>query len=360
MTVRKDNIIRILRYISVSLLILSITPLCDRDTMLSGARFINPYAGEEIICAIDLGDDMYGSHGLETGLNYELLCRFADDNHCSVRILPTDRKADYLDSLQHGRIDIVITHHTDSLNMDGVSILREVNDCSSWAIRTTDMNKVRQINAWISYMTSSPDYSKLKKRFNSSFNPHKRAEMGMTVNTVSPYDDIIRKYASELGWDWRILAAVIYQESKFSISSSSFRGAQGLMQIMPQTGRYYGVEDLMNPQQNILAGTRHLKRMQKQFSRDGMSQDELTKFTLAAYNAGEGRISDCISLADAKGLNSMEWDEIVNNVIPMMREDSILEEESVKYGKFQGHETIAYIDSILSHYRAICAIHPEI
>ena len=360
MTEIKANIIRIIRYISVSLMIFSITPLCNRDTMLSGARTINPYAGEEIVCAIDLGDDMYGSHGLETGLNYELLCRFADDNHCNVRILPTDRKADYLDSLQHGRIDIVITHHTDSLDIDGVSILREICEWSSWAIRTTDQNKVRQLNAWISYMTASSDYEKLEKRFNSTFNPHKRAETGMTVHTVSPYDDIIRKYASELGWDWRMLAAVIYQESKFSISSSSFRGAQGLMQIMPQTGRYYGVEDLMNPEQNILAGTRHLKRMQKQFSIEGMNQEELIKFTLAAYNAGEGRISDCISLAQAKGLESMKWDEIVNSVIPMMREDSILEEESVKHGKFQGHETIAYIDSILSHYHAICAIHPEV
>lgn len=360
MTVIKGNIRRILRYISVSLLILSITPLCDRDTVLSGARTINAYAGEDIVCAIDLGDDMYGSHGLETGLNYELLCRFAEDNHCNIKILPTDRKADYLDSLQQGRIDIVITHHTDSLDMDGVSILREMNECSSWAIRTTDQNKVRQLNSWISYMTTSPDYNHLQKRFKCSFNPHKRAEAGMIVSAVSPYDDIIRTHASKLGWDWRMLAAVIYQESKFSISSSSFRGARGLMQIMPQTGRYYGVEDLMNPEQNIIAGTRHLKRMQKQFGRDGMSREELIKFTLAAYNAGEGRISDCISLADAKGVDSMKWEEIVNHIIPMMREDSILEEEAVKYGKFQGHETIAYIDSILSHYRAICAIHPEI
>ena len=360
MTGIKENIIRITRYISVSLLILCITPLCDRDVMISGARSINPYTGQENTCTIDLGDDMYGPHGLETGFNYELLCRFAEHNHCNVRILPADRRADYLDSLQQGRIDIVITHHADSLKMDGISILKKVNSCSSWVIRTTDRNKVRQMNTWISYMTSSPEFQKLHKRFNCLFNPHKRAEMGMVVHTVSPYDDIIRTYAKELGWDWRMLAAIIYQESKFSISSSSRRGAQGLMQIMPQTGLYYGVKDLMNPEQNIIAGSRHLMRMQKQFKREGMTQEELIKFTLAAYNAGEGRISDCISLADAKGIDSMKWDEIVNNVIPMMREDSILEEESVKHGKFQGHETIAYIDSILSHYRAICAIHPEI
>lgn len=359
MAVIKENIKRTFRYFSVSLLILCLTPLCDRETMMSGARSINPYTGGEIVCGIDLGDDMYGSHGLETGFCYELLCKFAEDNHCNISILPSVRKESCLDLLKNGNIDILIIHKTELLEDEGISILREVDDCSAWVIKTTDLNKVRQMNAWISYTTSSPEFKKLQKRFNCLFNPHKRAEMGLTVQTISPYDDIIRRYASDLGWDWRMLAAVIYQESKFSISSHSFRGAQGLMQIMPQTGLYYGVKDLMNPAQNLIAGTRHLKRMQKQFYKEGMTQEELIKFTLAAYNAGEGRISDCISLADAKGIDSRKWEEIVNYVIPLMREDSILEEESVKYGKFQGHETIAYIDSILSHYRAICTIYPE-
>ena len=356
----KESTKAILRYVLVSLVIFSISPIIHTDTAHSGARMINAYAGEELVCAIDLGDDMYSSHGLETGFSYELMCRFAQDNHCNVRIVPVDVNGNYIDSLQTGKIDILITHQADSINNKDVSILREVNGCSAWAIKTKDSNKVRQMNSWISYITSDPDFHKLRKRFSCSFNPHKRAESGMIVKTVSPYDDIIRTYANQLGWDWRMLAAVIYQESKFSISSISFRGAQGLMQIMPQTGLYYGVEDLMNPQQNILAGTRHLQRMQKMFTSEDMSSEERIKFTLAAYNAGEGRISDCISLAKAKGVKNLKWNNIVEKVIPLMREDSILEEEAVKYGKFQGHETIAYIDSILSHYSAICAIHPEI
>ena len=104
----------------------------------------------------------------------------------------------------------------------------------------------------------------------------------MTTRTISPYDDLIREYARELGWDWRMLAAVIYQESKFSINSRSSRGARGLMQVMPQTGSIYGVEDLMNPEQNIYAGTSHLRRLQKMFSKYDLPHDELIKFTLAA------------------------------------------------------------------------------
>jgi membrane-bound lytic murein transglycosylase F len=95
------------------------------------------------------------------------------------------------------------------------------------------------------------------------------------------------------------------------------------------------------------------------FKKEGLVGEELIKFTLAAYNAGEGRIMDCRNLAADQNLNNMIWSETVQ-VIPMMREDSILENEVVKLGKFKGHETIAYVDQILSHYEAFCQICPSI
>ena len=87
----------------------------------------------------------------------------------------------------------------------------------------------------------------------------------------------------------------------------------------------------------------------------GVPHEDLVKFTLAAYNAGEGRIADCRNFAKAQNRNSNSWDEIVS-IIPLMREDSILDEESVKLGKFQGHETIAYVSSIMEIYDAFCSI----
>lgn len=95
------------------------------------------------------------------------------------------------------------------------------------------------------------------------------------------------------------------------------------------------------------------------FKKAGLEGEELIKFTLAAYNAGEGRIIDCRNLAASMELDNNNWDEIVK-VIPMMREDSILENEAVKLGKFQGHETIAYVDQVFSHYAAFCQICPSI
>lgn len=349
-----EKVQRRLRNVIICLTIICLTPLCEKGRILSGAHSVNAYAGEELVCAIDLGNEMYGSHGLETGLNYRLISEFAKDNHCDVKIIAAGKNDNYRDSLLNGRIDLLITHDE---NFDNCTELTKINDCSSWVIGTSDRRKIRQMNSWIAYMKASQKFRNLSDLHSRAVNPHKKAEKGLISTTVSPYDDLIRKYAKTLGWDWRMVAAVIYQESKFSIGCRSSRGAQGLMQVMPQTGSYYGVDNLLDPEQNILAGTSHLKRLQKLFSRHELEKEELIKFTLAAYNAGEGRIIDCRNLAQDKGFDNNKWEDIVK-VIPMMREDSILDEESVRLGKFQGHETIDYIESVLSHYQAICQICP--
>ncbi len=351
----KEKTQRRFRNVIISLTIICLTPLCEKGRMLSGAHSVNAYAGREIVCAIDLGNDMYGSHGLETGFNYELMRRFAQDNHCEIRIVAARKNDNYLDSLKQGKVDIVITHNKDICTDGGITILNKMNNCSVWAFNSLETDEIRQIDTWIGYIKASKEFDVLTDAYNGQFNPQKRAERGVKTTTVSPYDNLFKKYAKQLGWDWRMVAAVVYQESRFSISSRSHRGAMGLMQVMPQTGSYYGVDNLLDPEQNIIAGTSHLKRLQKMFSRYDLDHEELIKFTLAAYNAGEGRISDCRNLAAAKGFDNSRWDEIVK-IIPMMREDSILEEESVKLGKFQGHETIDYIDSVLAHYQAICQI----
>ncbi len=344
---------RVIKFI-FSLLIICLMPAIEGGKTLSGASSTDMFAGKEIVCAIDLCDDMYGSHGLETGFNYQLINKFALDNRCSVRIVAADRKENWLDSLKQGKADIVIMHNVEA--EDTLNLSRNIDEHTVWAVK--EEAQLRQVNSWIGYIVSQDYYNKAKSSYSRTFNPYKRAERGVVTNTISPYDDIFKEYAKELGWDWRMLAAVVYQESKFSINSRSHRGAQGLMQVMPRTAAYYEINDLLNPEKNIKAGTSHLKRLQRLYSKCGMTPEEKVKFTLAAYNAGEGRIADCRNFAASRNVDNNKWEEIVT-LIPLMREESILEEESVKLGKFQGHETIAYIDSIMSLYNAFCTICPN-
>lgn len=349
---------RRLRNILFSLTIICLAPVIEQGSMQSDARTTSRYICRDITCAIDLGDDMYSPCGLETGLNYELINRFAKDNRCKVKIITTDRKADFLDSLRHGRVDIVVTHITDSTDSDGIRLLHGLDECSAWAVNSTDKEMFAVTNRWIRYMTSSLRHNEVKDKFEGLFNPHKAAAAGKIAEQVSPYDDLLKKHSKALGWDWRLVAAVVYQESRFSINSRSSRGAVGLMQVMPKTGEYYGIDNLEDPEQNIIAGTSHLNRLRQMFLKWRLEPEELVKFTLAAYNAGEGRVIDCRTFAASKGYDNTRWEEVVK-VIPMMRDDSILSDENIRHGKFNGEETIRYIDSVMSHYEAICRVCPE-
>ena len=339
----------------IAVAIVFATPLFEGGKPMSGAHTNDAFAGKEVVVVLDLCDDMYSTHGLETGFNYQLAERFAEDNRCEIKIISAGKKENWLDSLQHGKADIVIMHDHSDISED-ILLSRNVDEHTVWGI--SNDKYLEQVNSWISHITSHEDYSKIKSKYSRVYNPIRRAENGVTSSTLSPYDSIIKKYAAELGWDWRMLAAVIYQESKFSINSTSHRGATGLMQVMPRTAEYYGVSDLLDPEENIKAGTSHLKRLQRLYSKCEMEGIERVKFTLAAYNAGEGRIADCRNFAASRQMNSNCWDDIVS-LIPLMREDSILQEESVKLGKFQGYETIAYVENIMNLYNAFCTICPE-
>ncbi len=85
------------------MLIICAMPLLESGRPLSGASTTDVFAGQEIVCAIDLCDDMYGSHGLETGFNYQLLNRFAHDNRCNVKIVSAGRKENWKDALAQER-----------------------------------------------------------------------------------------------------------------------------------------------------------------------------------------------------------------------------------------------------------------
>ena len=341
------------RYLITTVLTFIAVTASDRAHVMESSESKESFDSSEIKCAIVLGNDMYSSNDLNTGFNYELLSQFAKTAGRELSIVTAHSGENYLDSLRDGKVDIAVILPSEAEGHDELMLSIRTGDNSVWAVSKEAPEKIMAINSWISYYEKTPEYYSAKERFFNSYNPR----AGYSPSHISPYDSLIKENARILGWDWRMLAAVIYQESRFSINSYSGRGAAGLMQVMPSTAEYYGIEDLTDPEENIKAGTLHLDRLQKMFKGQDLDATEKVLFTLASYNAGEGRIADCRNLAAARGLDPNRWEEVVR-VIPEMRQDSILEEECVKLGKFQGHETINYIDSILDIYDSFCAICP--
>ena len=126
---------------------------------------------------------------------------------------------------------------------------------------------------------------------------------------------------------------------------------------MPHTARKHHTDDMLDPEENLRAACEYLKRLQNMFDGDAADPQELMRFTLAAYNAGEGRLKDILNYAAYAGKPHTRWSELLE-VIPDMRDESILQVDTVKLGMFQGFETIRYIEDIESLYEAFCTLAP--
>jgi membrane-bound lytic murein transglycosylase F len=170
---------------------------------------------------------------------------------------------------------------------------------------------------------------------------------------ISKYDSLIRRDAAELGWDWRLLASIIYEESQFDPWRRSWAGAVGLMQLMPETARQFGAQDIYDPAQNLQAGTKYLKWLWNLFD-DVPDSTQRIKFVLAAYNAGQGHVLDARRLARKYGKDPDVWDDNVGYFMLKKSNEKYYNDEVVEHGYCRGGETFAYVKNVLElyqHYR---------
>ena len=118
-----------------------------------------------------------------------------------------------------------------------------------------------------------------------------RADRGLDGSRISPYDELVKRYAERHGFDWPLIVALMYRESRFRPDVVSWAGARGLMQLLPVTAQRFGVSDLSDPESSIHAGIRMLKWLYGQMEEELPVKDR-TWFALAAYNAGLGHLLD--------------------------------------------------------------------
>ncbi len=159
------------------------------------------------------------------------------------------------------------------------------------------------------------------------------------------YGRIIKSEAENHGFDWRLIAAQIYQESRFQPDALSPAGAYGLMQLTKRTARSHGVSDPGDPIQNIRAGIRQLKRLYDLFD-DAEGADRIF-IALGAYNVGQGHIRDAQRLARKKGYDPTQWASLVK-VLPLLQQEEYFEE--AVYGYCQGTEPVRYVRQIIIFY----------
>lgn len=279
-----------------------------------------------------------------------------------VRILSDDRGTeDIIEAVANGEIDYTIANKDIALvnksyfdNLD-VNTTIGVAENLRWAVRNNSPQLLTTLNNWISTTLKEKLYASLYDKY---FNQQKNIAFGFDdINAsyqqgvISHYDAIIQKYAKKINWDWRLVAAIIHQESKFNPNARSWCGAQGLMQLMPGTARDLGVygASVYQPDVNVRAGTDYLKKLENQWSNVSDFTQRI-KFILASYNAGPGHVSDAARLAEKYGYRSDKWDGNVEYFMLYKSNPRFYNDNVCKYGYCRGQEPFNYVRNIVKKY----------
>lgn len=228
---------------------------------------------------------------------------------------------------------------------------------SSWAVSKHEQWLADSINLWAA-SSNAQEYSKqaLKHYFEMNRGPKPDSVKVDTLaitppGAISPYDPIFKQYAKEIGWDWRLLAAIAYSESGFNPDATSWMGARGLMQVMPRTAKSFGAQEneLGNPEVSIRIASKILRELDG-IMRSKTGPGDRIKFVLAAYNAGSGHVTDAIALARKYELNPRVWNENVEQAMLWKMDPEYYNDSVCSNGYCRGTEPVDYVVKVLNCY----------
>lgn len=284
---------------------------------------------------------------------------FAAENKVPIKIEENkNNDAEYLiDLVSSGTIDYAVCdcaiakiQSTIYSNID-IETPIGTNQDVVWAVNSGSADLLRKVDEWLSAFPKTSVYSNIYGKYFD--NPYmaiikKSDYFYSTTGKLSVYDEQIKSESNFINWDWRLMASLIYQESKFNPTVKSESGAYGLMQFMPVTAEHFGIDNEAGPSIQLKMGARYLKMLEKYMADIKIPEKERLKFVLAAYNAGYGHIIDARNLARKYGKDPNVWD---NNVAFFIQNKVEFYNDSVvRHGYLRGSETYRYVNEILDRY----------
>lgn len=224
---------------------------------------------------------------------------------------------------------------------------------TSWAVRKDTPALAKALNEWFSSKDNTPNYRAITKKYfelsKQPFDGEYEIPLNLPKGAISPYDDLFKKHTEGTKYEWQLLAAISYHESRFKNNLTSWAGAAGIMGLMPRTAKSIGLtsDDRMNPDLSIGAAVVLLDRLNKIFLKIEDIQ-ERQKFMLAAYNGGNGHVSDAQALARKYGANPYIWEDNVEKYVELKSNPEYYNDPVCKNGYLRGGETVRYVRSVLA------------
>ena len=292
-----------------------------------------------------------GSHSVK------LIEHLAEQIGETIRIIEHDtlNSVDLIHAVHRGDIDYTIVEEyvarMASRSLGGLDTKLDISveQPLGWAVRKRDADSslLVALNGWIDDFEQRHLGKLLAKYVNrSNAFTCKKTPSGK----LSEYDGIIKKTAKNIGWDWRLLASVIYQESHFRLDLESDKGAFGLMQLMPMVMERYGIDYESTPEEQVEAGGKLIQYLDNCLEKRVADSTERVKFVLAAYNAGLGHVFDAQRLAEKYGKEPDIWDDNVDFFILNKSKPQYYNDTCCKAGYLRGTETFRFVEEVLDRF----------
>jgi membrane-bound lytic murein transglycosylase F len=218
-----------------------------------------------------------------------------------------------------------------------------------WAVKKREKALLKKINQFFETIKQDGTFDDIYNRYYAyleSFDHLDIKRFHQRVETRLPkYRKTIKEAAGLYGFDWRLIAALVYQESQFNPWAKSFSGVRGLMQLTVPTAQEMGIENRLNPQESIIGGVRYFKQLHDLY--DKAAEPDRTLIALAAYNVGKGHVLDARRIASRKKLDPNKWSSL-EKTLPLLSKPRYYKKS--RFGYCRGSEPVFHVQNILTYY----------
>ena len=219
-----------------------------------------------------------------------------------------------------------------------------------WAVRKGDWEFLKTMNDFLAMARKTGLQSKIYEKYYGDINFFDYFDLKKfheSIDTRLPqYKNLIIKESQKYGFDWRMIAAVIYQESHYNADAVSRTGVRGIMQVTLDTAKEMEIKNRLNPVQSIKAGIKYLDLLYNRFD-DIKNKRQRLLFALASYNIGYGHVKDAQKLVENEGKDKNSWASL-KTVLPLLTRWKYY--KKTEHGYARGGESVRYVERILTYY----------
>jgi len=303
---------------------------------------------------------------------YEHLLKINESLDLNLDIIATEGEvisAELIRQVSEGEIDYTVADENVAKidlnyyeNLD-INLKLSENQEIAFGLRKDSPDLLSQLNNWINSKENRSTLGEIRRKYFDRKNLSKKANQQyssvLQEGQLSEYDDIIKIESKKIGWDWRLISAIIYQESKFETWKTSWAGAYGIFQFMPATAAAYGINRNSSAEKQIAAGVKKLNKNFNQWLEIIDDSTECMKFTLATFNSGRAHIDDARALCEQYDKDPDVWDDSVNKMLLNLSKPKYNRDPVVKNGYCRGVETYEYVIEVIQRFEEYKAAFPE-